>query len=80
MYVCIFHATDYVMIGYVLVVPGASIDGDNPDHMLWICERAQERAEEYGIEGVDYRLTQGIITWCTDIRFMYQITRFGEQV
>ncbi len=43
-----------------MVGPGASIDGDNPDHMLWICDKAQERAEEYGIEGVDYRLTQGI--------------------
>ena len=40
---------------------GAAIDGDNPDHILWICEEAQKRADEFGIQGVNYRLTQGII-------------------
>ena len=37
---------------------GAAIDGDDPAHIGWILERAQERAAEYGIAGVDYRLTQ----------------------
>ena len=36
----------------------AAIDGDDPAHIGWILERAQERAAEYGIAGVDYRLTQ----------------------
>ena len=36
-----------------------SIDGDNPDHITWIYERALERADEFGIQGVTYRLTQG---------------------
>lgn len=36
-----------------------SIDGDNPDHITWIYEKAQERADEFGIQGVTYRLTQG---------------------
>ncbi|XP_037086845.1 NEDD8-activating enzyme E1 catalytic subunit-like [Pollicipes pollicipes] len=40
---------------------GASIDGDDPAHLAWILERAQERAAEYGIVGVDYRLTQGVV-------------------
>ena len=35
------------------------IDGDNPDHISWIYERALERADEFGIQGVTYRLTQG---------------------
>jgi len=35
------------------------IDGDNPDHITWIYEKAQERADEFGIQGVSYRLTQG---------------------
>ena len=38
---------------------GVGIDGDSPDHIMWIYERAQERADEYGIQGVTYRLTQG---------------------
>lgn len=42
-----------------ILYKGESIDGDNPDHMLWIYEKAQQRAAEYGIEGVNYRLTQG---------------------
>ena len=36
-----------------------SIDGDNPDHILWIFKKSQDRAAEYGIQGVTYRLTQG---------------------
>ena len=37
------------------------IDGDNPEHVLWVCEKSQCRASEYRIEGVNYRLTQGVI-------------------
>jgi ubiquitin-activating enzyme E1 C len=40
---------------------GVALDGDNPDHILWVFERAQERAKEYGIQGVTYRLTQGVV-------------------
>jgi len=38
-----------------------SIDGDDPAHISWINEKAQERASEYGIQGVTYRLTQGVV-------------------
>ena len=38
-----------------------SIDGDNPDHISWIFEKSQDRAAEFGIQGVTYRLTQGAI-------------------
>ena len=45
---------------YFFLQKGAPIDGDNPDHILWICEKAKERADEYKIQGVNYRLTQGM--------------------
>uniref|UniRef100_A0A8C8A1Y0 NEDD8-activating enzyme E1 catalytic subunit n=1 Tax=Oryzias sinensis TaxID=183150 RepID=A0A8C8A1Y0_9TELE len=35
-----------------------SLDGDNPEHIQWVFERAQERAAEFSIPGVTYRLTQ----------------------
>ena len=36
------------------------MDKDNPEHMQWVCAKAQARAAEYGIEGVDYKLTMGV--------------------
>lgn len=38
-----------------------SIDGDDPTHVKWIHNKAIERANEFGIQGVTYRLTQGVI-------------------
>ena len=38
-----------------------SIDGDDPIHLKWIYEKSLERASEFGIQGVTYRLTQGVI-------------------
>ena len=37
------------------------IDGDHPDHILWLFEKARTRADQYGIQGVSYRLTQGVV-------------------
>jgi len=39
----------------------SALDGDNPQHVQWILEKALERAEQFGINGVTYRLTQGVI-------------------
>ena len=36
----------------------APIDGDDPAHINWILEKAQERACQFNITGVTYRLTQ----------------------
>lgn len=37
------------------------MDTDSPQDMQWICERAIERADRFGIKGVDYRLTMGVV-------------------
>ena len=59
------HCVEY---GRVLLWPKekpfgeeTAIDGDDPAHISWIYEKARERAEEYGIQGVTYRLTQGVV-------------------
>ena len=38
-----------------------AIDGDDPSHITWIFEKAMERAAQYGIRGITYRLTQGVV-------------------
>jgi ubiquitin-activating enzyme E1 C len=38
-----------------------AIDGDDPTHIKWLYEKATERANKFGIQGVTYRLTQGVI-------------------
>jgi len=40
---------------------GVAIDGDNPQHVRWLFEKSQERANNYSITGVTYRLTQGVV-------------------
>eukprot|EP00040_Diaphanoeca_grandis_P003579 m.25294 g.25294 ORF g.25294 m.25294 type:complete len:437 (+) comp14943_c1_seq1:80-1390(+) len=37
------------------------LDGDDPEHIKWLMEKASERADEFGIKGVTYRLTQGVV-------------------
>ncbi|XP_037952949.1 nedd8-activating enzyme E1 catalytic subunit [Teleopsis dalmanni] len=40
---------------------GTALDGDDPAHITWVYERALERANQYNIVGVTYRLVQGVI-------------------
>lgn len=37
------------------------IDGDDPQHINWIYEKSSERAAQFGIQGVTYRLVQGVV-------------------
>lgn len=37
------------------------MDADNFEYVKWVSERAQQRANEYGIKGIDIRLTLGVL-------------------
>jgi len=37
------------------------IDGDDPDHVTWLFQKAESRAQEFNISGVTYKLTQGVV-------------------
>ena len=38
-----------------------AIDGDDPQHINWIYEKSNDRAAQFGIQGLTYRLVQGVI-------------------
>ncbi|CAG5983646.1 unnamed protein product [Menidia menidia] len=40
---------------------GVALDGDDPEHIQWAYQRSLERAAEFNITGVTYRLTQGVV-------------------
>ncbi|XP_057830693.2 NEDD8-activating enzyme E1 catalytic subunit isoform X2 [Cryptomeria japonica] len=40
---------------------GKPFDEDNPEHIQWIYSQALERADTFGITGVTYSLTQGVV-------------------
>ncbi|KAI5280933.1 hypothetical protein KEM54_003483 [Ascosphaera aggregata] len=40
---------------------GEPFDGDNLDHVSWIYQRALARAEQFGITGITFSMTQGVV-------------------
>ena len=38
-----------------------TLDMDEPEHVSWLYTKALARAQEYGIQGVTYALTQGVV-------------------
>jgi len=58
--------TDYKL--YVPKAPGdehqpakVTLDKDDPHHMTWIMNRAEERAAKFGIKGVTYNMTMQVV-------------------
>ena len=37
------------------------VDKDSLEDMQWIWKRAEERADQFGIKGVTYKLTMGVV-------------------
>lgn len=40
---------------------GVKLDTDDPEHIDWVYNEAVKRATAYNIEGVDLRLTKGVL-------------------
>lgn len=55
------HCIEYVKLVLWGRERDDKLDGDDPEHIRWICEKASARAAEFGISGVTYRLTQGVV-------------------
>ncbi|PIA30835.1 hypothetical protein AQUCO_05400140v1 [Aquilegia coerulea] len=56
------HCIEYAhLIKWDEVHSGKSFDADDPEHMQWVYSEAVKRAELFGIPGVTYSLTQGVV-------------------
>ncbi|CAN8255868.1 unnamed protein product [Cochlearia groenlandica] len=56
------HCIEYAhLIKWPEVHKGKSFDPDKPEHMKWVYDEAIKRAELFGIPGVTYSLTQGVV-------------------
>lgn len=56
------HCIEYAhLIKWDEVHSGKAFDPDDPEHMKWVYLEAVKRAELFGIPGVTYTLTQGVV-------------------
>ncbi|KAJ0035404.1 hypothetical protein Pint_24887 [Pistacia integerrima] len=56
------HCIEYAhLIKWDEVHSGKAFDADDPEHMKWVYSEAVKRAELFGIPGVTYSLTQGVV-------------------
>ncbi|XP_009779051.1 NEDD8-activating enzyme E1 catalytic subunit [Nicotiana tabacum] len=56
------HCIEYAhLIKWDEVHSGKTFDPDDPEHMQWVYSEAVKRAELFGIPGVTYSLTQGVV-------------------
>ncbi|XP_077218119.1 NEDD8-activating enzyme E1 catalytic subunit-like isoform X2 [Tasmannia lanceolata] len=56
------HCIEYAhLIKWGEVHSGKTFDADDPEHMQWVYSEALKRAELFGISGVTYSLTQGVV-------------------
>ncbi|KAL4556538.1 hypothetical protein LXL04_039194 [Taraxacum kok-saghyz] len=56
------HCIEYAhLMKWGEVHPGKTFDPDDPEHMQWVYLEAVKRAEAFGIPGVTYTLTQGVV-------------------
>lgn len=55
------HCIEYISIVEWKKNFDRPIDTDSVDDINWVCENAQKRGEQYGIFGINYSLTLGVI-------------------